>query len=431
MTGNRSVISGYLVSTYRPRCLASGRQLPACCYAVPTGSTNHEGSMRLTLWLIIVAQWCCTSVWFAANAILPDLAGLTTGSAAHMTTAVQLGFIAGTLVFALLTIADRYPPGRVFLICAWLGATFNLGLLLPDLAWTGIMGLRFLTGLCLAGIYPVGMKIASDHFQQGLGRSLSLLVGALVLGTASPHLIRGWVTSDNWYYVVTVTSLLATAGGWLMWRFVPEGPYRQRGNTFHWKAAFEGFRIPAFRSAAGGYFGHMWELYTFWAFVPLLLGVLRQREALPLWGVSGWSFVIIAAGAIGCAVIGRVSHIRGEKRTGLLTLTASGCCCLLAPLFVLYGQPPLAIALLIVWGFLVIPDGPLFLTLVARHAPAAWRGTSLTIVNCIGFSITILSMQFLQWISAWIPFAWLPMLLAIGPMTGVWMGIRSRHLSPA
>lgn len=230
--------------------------------------------MSRVLPVIVLAQFCCTSLWFAGNAIAADLAARWQPPPAfvgHLTSAVQLGFIGGTLVFALLAVADRFSPSRVFGLSALAAALCNLGIVLPHIDPGGLLACRFLTGFFLAGIYPVGMKIAADYVPAGLGKWLGFLVGALVLGTAFSHLLRGMTAQLPWQLAAGATSGLAVLGGLTLWRLVPDGPHRSAGSRLLPAAFLSGFRRPRFRAAAFGYFGHMWELYTFWAFVPLML----------------------------------------------------------------------------------------------------------------------------------------------------------------
>ena len=229
---------------------------------------------RHILPIIVIAQFCCTSLWFAGNAVMGDLAsefGLKSNALGHLTSAVQFGFISGTLSFAILTIADRFSPYKVFFLSAFLGALSNLGLLLESNTFWSLIGFRFLVGFFLAGIYPVGMKIAADYFDKSLGKSLGFLVGALVLGTALPHLLKDLTLAFSWKTVIVSVSGLAFLGGLLMILFIGNGPYRKPGSKFNFRGFFQVFRIREFRSAAFGYFGHMWELYTLWAFVPMCL----------------------------------------------------------------------------------------------------------------------------------------------------------------
>jgi len=220
---------------------------------------------------IVLAQFGCTSLWFAGNAVVDDLSiacSLASDAIGHLTAAVQLGFIAGTLCFTLLAINDRFPPSKIFMLCASLGAGVNLLMISELNGLISLCSIRLVTGFCLAGIYPVGMKIAADYYQKGLGRSLGFLVGALVLGTAFPHLLNGLTMQLPWKQVIIGTSALAFAGGLSMLVFVPDGPHRQAGQTIQFKAISSIFQSKPFRTAAFGYFGHMWELYAFWTFVP-------------------------------------------------------------------------------------------------------------------------------------------------------------------
>ena len=383
--------------------------------------------MRSVLPVIVLAQFGCTSLWFAGNAILPDLARtaqLPADFLAHLTSAVQLGFIAGTLVFALLAVSDRFSPSQVFFACALVAALLNLGVSLDGVSASGLLELRFGTGFLLAGIYPVGMKIASDYYQRGLGVSLGFLVGALVLGTAFPHLLRSLTNTLPYKSVIYGTSLLAGLGGAAMRLLVPDGPYRQARlvaprNAPERTPFFAGFRESGFRAAALGYFGHMWELYAFWAFVPIVLTTFSRQHPLVELPVSLLSFLIIASGSLGCVAGGYLSLRVGAKRVAMVALSLSGLCCLASPLVLGGSSPALLIGFLLVWGVVVVADSPLFSTLVAQNAPAASRGTALTLVNCIGFAITIVSIQLLNLLQVSINASWLYVVLAIGPAIGV------------
>ena len=384
---------------------------------------------RLVLPVIVLAQFLCTSLWFAGNAIVGDIMGPGhSGLLAHLTSAIQFGFITGTLVFALLTIADRYSPSLVFFVSALLAAGFNLALTILHSGTAEILILRFLTGFFLAGIYPVGMKIASDHTQQGLGKSLGFLVGALVLGTAFPHALKSGTFHLPWKAVLYTTTALAVAGGSAIYLFVPDGPYRKAPQPWRAGAFLEGFRRPDFRSAAFGYFGHMWELYTFWASVPLILRFWANGRA-PELSIPGWSFFVIASGSLACVASGLLSLRYGAKRIATIALFGSGLCCLLSPWMLRVGSPYLFLGFLFLWGTTVIADSPLFSTLVARYAPERSRGTALTIVNSIGFAITILSIQFLNAISNLVDTRFLYAFLAIGPLFGLLSLLARRRLN--
>lgn len=378
---------------------------------------------RWLLPVIVLAQFCCTSLWFAGNAVMQDLRvnfDLVEGAVGHLTSAVQLGFISGTLLFAILTIADRFSPSLVFLISALFGAAFNALMIYPDQGLFSLLLFRYATGFFLAGIYPVGMKIAADYYQKGLGRSLGFLVGALVLGTAFPHLLKALSFNLPWKYVLIGTSLLATAGGILIALLVPDGPYRKMSQSLDFSSFFKVFQQANFRAAAFGYFGHMWELYAFWAFVPVLLEQFIATNPSFNYNTSLGAFAIIGVGGIGCATGGYLSESFGLKRTAFLALLASGLCCLLVPFVFGLGQPILFITFLLFWGVVVVADSPLFSTLVAQNAITEIKGTALTIVNCIGFATTIVSIQVINYLSEQQIGIWIYSLLAIGPFLGLW-----------
>ncbi len=376
---------------------------------------------RSVLPVLVFAQFCGTSLWFASNGIMEELIAafrLPDSALEHLTAAVQFGFIAGTLVFALFTLADRYSPSRVFFWSAFLGALFNLGMIWDGNTMSTLLVLRFTTGFFLAGIYPVGMKIASDYYDKGLGISMGFLVGALVVGTAFPHVLRSSAEPIPWQWIAGITSLLALIGGVLV-AFLPDGPFRKRMPSPDITAFFKVFKNPGFRSASFGYFGHMWELYTFWAFVPLILTTYLEIHPEPDFPISLWAFLIIGIGGPACVISGYLSRRFGEKRVATLCLILSGICCLILPWAFNWENTFWFLAFLLFWGMVVISDSPLFSTLVARNAPPSQKGTALTIVTSIGFAMTILSIEVLGRLqhSATKPEAYL--LLALGPICGV------------
>ena len=377
---------------------------------------------KLVLPIIVISQFCCTSLWFAGNGIINELVknfNLEPSTIGHLTSAVQFGFITGTLIFALLTIADRFSPSKVFFICAIIGSVFNLTTILENQTMYSLVTIRYFTGFFLAGIYPVGMKIASDYFQKGLGVSLGYLVGALVVGTAFPHFLKFYNTTFSWQNILFSISILASLGGILMLLFVPNGPYRKTSQKLKLNAWLENFRDKDFRSAAFGYFGHMWELYAFWAFVPLMLSSFLSNNTHLNINVPLWSFVIIAIGGLACVTSGYLSQKFKTKNIAFTALLLSCICCLVSPYFFQSHSQYLFLGFMLFWGIVVIADSPLFSTLVAQHAIPKFKGTALTIVNCIGFAITIISIQLINYfITIWNP-SYIFMLLAIGPFLGL------------
>ena len=375
-----------------------------------------------TLAIIVLAQFSCTSLWFAGNGVMQELISnfsLPEAALGHLTAAVQLGFITGTLLFAILGLADRFSPSRVFFVSALLGAGINLGMLWPGNSLWTLIFFRFGTGFFLAGIYPVGMKIAADYFEKGLGKSLGYLVGALVLGTALPHFIKGLGAQIPWRMVVRTTSGLALAGGLMIVLLIANGPYRRAAQQVRITAFFELFKIKGLRTAAFGYFGHMWELYAFWAFVPLILqSYFMQHPELSI-SIPIWSFLVIGIGGISCVLGGYLSEVLGPVKVARGALSSSLLCCLAMPVLFLFAPAWAFLSFLLFWGMVVIADSPLFSTLVAQSATADIKGTALTIVNCIGFSITILSIQSLNYLITPGTSPWGYIILALGPLLGL------------
>ncbi|MBT8281492.1 MAG: MFS transporter [Muriicola sp.] len=371
--------------------------------------------------IIVISQFFCTSLWFAGNGVLDELISdfdLNSQALGHLTSAVQFGFILGTLVYATLMIADRYSPSKVFFFSSLLAGIFNLGMLWEGNSLYSLLGSRFLTGFFLAGIYPVGMKIAADYFKEGLGRSLSFLVGALVLGTALPHLLAGSSLFAQWKWVIITTSLLSFAGGTLIVLKVPNGPFRSPAQQPKLLEAFTIFKNVKLRKAAIGYFGHMWELYAFWAFVPVMFKTYKDIHGGVL-STSLWSFIIIGIGSIGCVIGGLTSERFGVKKIASWSLLISCICCLSSPLFFYQPSAIVFLLFLMLWGMTVIADSPLFSTLVAQHAEGPLKGSALTLVNCIGFAITIFSIQILNTLQMSISHSMIYVTLAIGPVIGL------------
>ena len=370
--------------------------------------------------LIIISQFAGTSLWFAGNAILPDIQqelNLQANALGNITAVVQFGFIAGTLLFAIFSLADRFPSSKVFFFSSVIAALANVSIIWLAKNTTTLFLLRFITGFFLAGIYPVGMKIAADWYDKRLGKALGYLVGALVLGTAFPHLLKSNLYSLPWKLVLIFTSAFAVLGGLLILLFVGDGPYRKPASGFHPSAILKIFSSADFRSAAFGYFGHMWELYTFWAFTPIILSFyVSHNHSL---NVPLWSFIIIGIGSLSCVAGGYLSQTIGSSRVAFYSLLCSGLCCLMSVAF--FQLPPLFFVLLmVIWGAMVIADSPQFSTLVAQTAIAEYKGTALTIVTSIGFAITIGSIQLISHaFNTWANPKSVLALLAPGPLFGL------------
>ena len=370
--------------------------------------------------VIVIAQFACTSTWFAGNAVIGDIIQhfhLEPKALGHLSSAVQLGFISGTLVFAVFTISDRYSPSKVFFLSSIAAALSNLLIFIAG-GLPMILVSRYLTGFFLAGIYPVGMKIASDYHKEGLGKALGYLVGALVVGTAFPHLVKGLTQGLSWMSVMMATSALSVFGGAMILFFVPDGPYRSRSSRLDLTLFVKIFKNKIFRSAAFGYFGHMWELYAFWTFIPVILSTYTSLHPETKLNIPLFSFLIIGVGGVACVTGGYLSQYFGSGKIAFAALLISFICCLISP-FLFHLPTTVFFAILFVWGMAVITDSPQFSTLVAHASRAETKGTAITITFSIGFFITIISIEVLNLLSGLIDPEKIYLILALGPIVGL------------
>jgi len=373
---------------------------------------------RHILPILVLAQFLGTSLWFAVNAVMPDLQrelGWPTSAVGTLTSSLQFGFILGTLVFALLAIADRFAPRRVFLVCALAGAACTVGAWWMVRDYTALLAWRFATGFFLAGIYPVGMKIAAQWYTRGLGGALGLLIGALVLGSASAHALRALSGALPWPTLMLGVAALAAAGGLLLFFGTTDPPHAQaRVTVLQWRALATLWTDARVRSSVLGYFGHMWELYTMWVMVPLVLATRLQGAAL-----SWAAFCVLGAGMVGCAGGGWVAQRWGSARVAGTQLAISGLCCL-AAFWMIDAGDALFYVWLVLWGITVSGDSPQFSTLTARNAPPQAVGSVLTLTNSIGFAISIVSILLFVSLAETVALNSLLPWLALGPALGLW-----------
>ena len=381
---------------------------------------------RRALVLTSLAILLASATWFTGTAAVPALRrvwALSEAQAAWLTISVQAGFITGTFLYAALNVSDIFNPRRVFFASAVLGALFNAGFAFAARGLPLALALRFLTGLTLAGVYPVAMKIIASWFTAGLGWRLGVLVGALTLGTSTPYLLRALGEGGDWRMLAGGASLAAVAGGALILGAVGDGPRLPARAAFDPRALVRVFRPADFRLNAFGYFGHMWELYAFWSLLPFFLGSRVLPASTGLDRVALVAFLTVAIGGLGCVAGGWISRSWGERRVALACLVASLCCCLLSG-WAFELPVPALVAFLLFWGVVVVADSPQFSALAARYCPPAYTGTAFTVQNGVGFAITLFSIQLLPLIAARVGWRWAFLALAPGPALGAWAMVR-------
>jgi MFS family permease len=385
--------------------------------------------------VLSLAELLALCVWFSASAVLPALRrewALGDAGSAALTIAVQAGFILGTLAAALSNLPDVWPARHVMVAGALLGALANglLAVAVNDLGWALL--LRFVTGMAMAGAYPPAMKIMATWFREGRGLAIGVLIGALTVGSATPHLIRG-VTDLPWRQTLLVASGLALLAAVLVVAFVREGPHAFPAARFDLRMAAAIFRERAPRLACFGYFGHMWELYAMWTWIGVFLAdSLHARGGGSYLGANASSatFLVIAVGAVGCWLGGVVSDRWGRTTSTIVAMAASGACALL--IGATFGGPTtLTLLVAAVWGVTIIADSAQFSTAVTELSPPAYVGTALTTQTCLGFSLTTVSIWLIPLGVAAMGWRWAFAALAVGPMLGVLAMARLRGVPEA
>ncbi|MGH9458153.1 MAG: MFS transporter [Thermoanaerobaculia bacterium] len=399
-----------------------------------SSATSVDESPRKwrALALVCLAELLCMSLWFGVSSVVPEIRAewnLPERATAWLTMAVQFGFVAGTLLSATLNLADIIQTRHLFALSALLGAIANA--LFPVIGHDPVaaVALRFLTGMFLAGVYPPGMKILATWFRAGRGVALGALVGALTLGKASPYLVNA-IGPEGWRAKVLLASAASVAGGALVLLLLRDGPYALAPARFDPGQIVKIFRNRGVRLANFGYYGHMWELYAMWTWLPVMLRASFERSGHSGWLAETGSFVVIGSGALGCVLAGLYADRFGRTIVTSVAMIASGTCCVLVGLF--FGGPALPLLVLAgIWGATVVADSAQFSACVTELGDPQYMGTALTLQTSVGFLLTTVSIAAVPPLVEAIGWRWAFAALAPGPILGVVAMLRLRGMPEA
>lgn len=379
--------------------------------------------------VVSLAQFLGMTLWFSATAVTPLLVrefNIPPAQAAWLTMAVQAGFVAGTLVSAFANLADVFNARTLMFLGSLTGAVANAAVIVAPGTWS-VIALRFITGASLALVYPPAMKIAAGWFRDRRGFALGLLIGALTLGKAFPHLLTA-LFGDNWHQPMLLASGLAVVGGVLVLAVVRDGPYVAATAPFDPHAIRKILASRGARLATFGYLGHMWELYAMWTWVAVFASASLAASGVANATAAGSvaAFLAIGSGAAGCAMAGYLADRLGKARIAMWAMLASAACAALT-VVVFGGSPFWLYALVMVWGFAVVADSAQFSALVSEHAPSDHIGTALTLQTCVGFLLTMVTIELLPRLAAATSWRWASLLLVPGPLLGAWAMARVRR----
>lgn len=385
-----------------------------------------------TLSLLALSALLALAVWFSASAVVPVLTvewSLNDGGRAWLTMSVQIGFVIGAFTSTLLNLADRVSSRWLFSISALLAAAATAAIPLLVNSLGPALILRFFTGFFLAGVYPVGMKIMATWTQKDRGLAIGLLVGALTVGSAIPHLLNAFGGVQSWQPVMWLAAAMAASSGIIGILFIDEGPYRTPSPPFDWQQIGHILRDRAVMQANIGYLGHMWELYAMWSWIAaFFLASFEPQGIAPRWA-SLATFAVVAVGGIGSLLAGRWADQLGRTTVTIGSMAISAACALLIG-FLFDGSPWLLFAVALIWGFAIVADSAQFSAAVSELAPKQYLGTALTLQTSLGFLLTLFTIRLIPPLEALVGWRYAFVFLAFGPLIGIWSMWQLRR-SPA
>ena len=372
--------------------------------------------------ILVIAQVSALSLWFISSAVLPDMLreySISAGRQAALTSAVPAGFVVGALTSALLGLSDRYDPRRLFFICACIASLSGFGLLIFEPGGNASVFMRFITGAMLAGVYPVGMKICVGWGKEDRGLLVGLLVGALTLGSASPHLVA-WIGEADWRVTIQIVSSFTLLSAVLI-IFAKLGPYHAKSPAFKMSSITQAWTNKRVRYAYLGYFGHMWELYAMWAWIGIACYTsyslsMSEDDAVSFSKIT--AFLAIGLGGVACFFAGYWADKIGKARVAIIAMVFSAFGALITAA-TFGGAPWITFLAVVIWGIAIIPDSSQFSALVADGAPAEIAGSLMTLQTAIGFALTIFTVQITPYMVAWTSWSTVIYIMAIGPIFGI------------